>query len=74
MLINPLEVHEYETVKKAQRDNELLNLNGLGDRKPVVLLRRINALNDHPQTLKRAIYLSNVPARRSQHRYQSEFR
>ncbi|GFN86804.1 endonuclease-reverse transcriptase [Plakobranchus ocellatus] len=47
---------------QAQRDNELLNLNGLGDRKPTALLRKINALNEDPQSLKRALFLSNLPA------------
>ncbi|GFN92154.1 Gag-Pol polyprotein [Plakobranchus ocellatus] len=47
---------------QAQRDNELLNLNGLGDRKPTALLRKINALNDDPQSLKRALFLSNLPS------------
>ena len=44
VLLNPTEVNKYGNLKKtlikvfgksqAQRDNELLNLNGLGDRKP----------------------------------------
>ena len=72
VLLNPPEVNKYENLKKAlikafgksqaQRANELLNLNGLGDRKPTALLRRINALNDDPQTLKRTLFLSNLPA------------
>ena len=72
VLVSPPEAEKYATLKKAlikafgksqaQRDRELLNLNGLGDRKPTALLRRINALNDDPQTLKRALFLSNLPA------------
>ena len=72
VLVSPPEAEKYTTLKKAlikafgkfqaQRDSELLNLNGLGDRKPTALLRKINALNDDPQTLKRALFLSNLPA------------
>ncbi|GFR88953.1 transposon Ty3-I Gag-Pol polyprotein [Elysia marginata] len=70
VLLNPPDTNKYITIKtallkafgksQAQRDNELLNLNGLGDRKPTALLRKINALNDDPQTLKRALFLSNL--------------
>ena len=69
VLVSPPEAEKYTTLKKAlikafgksqaQRDSELLN--GLGDRKPTALLRKINALNDDPQTLKRALFLSNLP-------------
>ncbi|GFR65343.1 transposon Ty3-G Gag-Pol polyprotein [Elysia marginata] len=69
-LVNPPDTNKHITIKtallkafgksQAQRDSELLNLNGLGDRKPTALLRKINALNDDPQTLKRALFLSNL--------------
>ena len=72
VLVNPFQTDKYHSLKCAlikafdksqtQRDYELLNLNGLGDRKPTALLRKINALNDDPQTLKRALFLSNLPA------------
>ncbi|GFR65672.1 transposon Ty3-G Gag-Pol polyprotein [Elysia marginata] len=72
VLVNPPDTNKYITIKtallkafgksQAQRDSELLNLNGLGDRKPTALLRKINALNDDPQTLKRALFLSNLPS------------
>lgn len=72
ILVSPPETEKYTTLKKAlikafgksqaQRDIELLNLNGLGDRKPTALLRKINSLNDDPQTLKRALFLSNLPS------------
>lgn len=72
VLLSPPESGKYIKLKRAlikafgksqaQRDSELLNLNGLGDRKPTALLRKINALNDDPQTLKRALFLSNLPA------------
>ena len=71
ILVNPPDANKYSVLKRAllkafgksqaQRDNELLNLNGLGDRKPTALLRKINALNDGPQSLKRALFLSNLP-------------
>ena len=71
VLVNPPDANKYSVLKRAllkafgksqaQRDNELLNLNGLGDRKPTALLRKINALNDDPQSLKRALFLSNLP-------------
>ena len=39
-----------------------MNLNGLGDRRPTALLCKINALNDDPRTLKRALFLANLPS------------
>ena len=70
-LVNRPAEGRYESLKKAlikvfgksqaQRDNELLNLNGLGDKNPTALLRKINSLNDDPKTLKRAFFLSNLP-------------
>ena len=72
ILINPITEDKYNTLKKvliktfgksqAQKDTELLNLNGLGDKCPTALLRKINALNDDPQTLKRALFLANLPS------------
>lgn len=71
ILINPPTDDKYNTLKnaliktfgksQAQKDAELLNLNGLGDKRPTALLRKINALNDDPQTLKRALFLANLP-------------
>ena len=70
-LINPPETEKYTNLKKnlinafgksqTQRDSELLNLIGLGDRKPTALLRKINSLNDDPATLKRGLFLSSIP-------------
>ncbi|GFS18578.1 transposon Ty3-G Gag-Pol polyprotein [Elysia marginata] len=72
VLVKPPDADDKATLKKAlikafgksqaQRDSELLNLNGLGDRKRTVLIRKINAPNDDPQTSKRALFLSNLPA------------
>lgn len=71
ILIHPPSTEKYATLRKAlittfgksqvQKDIELLNLNGLGDKRPTALLRRINALNADPQTLKRALFLTNLP-------------
>ncbi|GFR95416.1 transposon Ty3-G Gag-Pol polyprotein [Elysia marginata] len=72
VLLNPPTENKYEHLKAAllktfgksqtQKDAELLNIAGLGDRKPSALLRRINALNDDPRTLKRALFLANLPS------------
>ena len=58
VLLNPPAMNKYDTLKRAliktfgksqaQKDAELLNLNGLGDRRPTALMRKINALNDDP--------------------------
>ena len=71
LLINPPDNNKYLTLKQAlikafgksqaQKDAELLNFGGLGDRRPTALLRKINALNDDPITLKRALFLLNLP-------------
>ncbi|KAK7502996.1 hypothetical protein BaRGS_00005622 [Batillaria attramentaria] len=47
---------------QAQKDAELLNLHGLGDKRRTALLRKINALSDDPKTLKRALFLANLPS------------
>ena len=74
---NPLlSIHQlrtkYNTLKKAliktfgksqaKKNAELLNLNGLGDKRPTALLRKTNALNGDPQTLKHALFLANLPS------------
>ncbi|GFN76526.1 transposon ty3-g Gag-Pol polyprotein [Plakobranchus ocellatus] len=65
VLVNPPDADRYATLKntlikafgksQAQRDSELLNLNGLGDKKPAGLLRKINALNDDPPNFKEGV-------------------
>eukprot|EP00745_Piridium_sociabile_P020648 TRINITY_DN31880_c1_g1_i1.p1 TRINITY_DN31880_c1_g1~~TRINITY_DN31880_c1_g1_i1.p1 ORF type:complete len:285 (+),score=53.29 TRINITY_DN31880_c1_g1_i1:183-1037(+) len=72
ILINPPTDDKYYTLKNAliktfgksqnQKDAELLNLHGLCDKRPTALLRKINALNNDPQTLKRALFLANLPS------------
>ena len=46
---------------QAEKDQELLNLNGLGDRKPSELLQHMNNLNADPETLFKAMFFSQLP-------------
>jgi hypothetical protein len=46
---------------QAAKDQELLNLNGLGDRKPSELLQHMRNLNVDPNTLFRALFLAQLP-------------
>ena len=46
---------------QAEKDQELLNLNGLGDRKPSELLQHMNNLNADPKTLFKALFLAQLP-------------
>jgi hypothetical protein len=71
VILHPPATDKFEAIKQAlikafgktqcQKDAELLSMNGLGDRKPTALLRHINSLNDDPETLKRALFLMNLP-------------
>ena len=71
-LIHPPNDDKYNTLKNAliniygksqlQKDCELLSLDGLGDRQPSALMRKIEALNDDPKTPKRALFLANLPS------------
>ena len=72
ILIHPPNDDKYNNLKNAliniygksqlQKDFELLSLDGLGDRRPSALMRKIEALNDDPKTLKRALFLANLPS------------
>ena len=72
ILLNPPTTGKYESLKNElnktfgksqfERDSEFLNISSLGDRRPSALLRKINALNNDPQTLKHAIFLANLPS------------
>lgn len=72
VLLNPPLTNRYDALKKTlvktfgrsqvMKDIELLNLQGLGDKRPTALLRKIEALNDDPGTLKRALFLVNLPS------------
>ena len=71
VLENPPPVGKYDRLKSAllnayeatqlQKDQELLNLNGLGDRKPSELLQHMWSLNHDPVTLFRALFLNQLP-------------
>ena len=71
IILNPPANNKYDALKvalirafgksQAQKDRDLLNLNGLGDRRPTALLRHINSLNADPATLKRALFLAQLP-------------
>ena len=46
---------------QAQKDQEILNINGLGDKKPSELLQHIQNLNADPKTLVKALFLAQLP-------------
>ena len=70
-ILHPPEDTPYDAIKKAlikafgksqsQKDQELLNLNGLGDRKPTALLQHMQNLNADPKTLFKALFLAQMP-------------
>lgn len=72
VLLTPPDVDRYGTIKRAllgafgksqaQKDAELLSLTGLGDKKPTALLRQIRSLNSDAETLRRALFLAQLPA------------
>ena len=47
---------------QAEKDQELLNLNGMGDKKPSELLQHMRNLNVDPETLFRALFLAQLPS------------
>ncbi|GFS23889.1 retrovirus-related Pol polyprotein [Elysia marginata] len=71
VLENPSPVGKYDSLKSAllnayeatqlKKDQELLNLNGLGDRKPSELLQHMRSLNHDSVTLSRALFLNQLP-------------
>ena len=46
---------------QAEKDQTLLGLNGLGDRKPSELLQHMQNLNADPATLFKALFLAQLP-------------
>ena len=70
-ILAPPMTDKYKALKEAlikafgktqtQKDNELLSLSGLGDKKPSALLRHIRSLNADPETLLRALFLAQLP-------------
>ena len=71
VLLNPPAEGKYNALKiallnafgksQAQKDAELLNISGLGDRSPTALLRKIESLNNNADTLRRAFFLAQLP-------------
>ena len=64
---NPYEAIKAAPVKAfgrtlAEKDQELLNLNGLGDKKPSELLQHMKNLNADPNTLFKALFLAQLPS------------
>ena len=47
---------------QAEKDQELLHLNGLGDKKPSELLQHMQNLNVDPATLFKALFLAQLPS------------
>ena len=46
---------------EAEKDQELLNLNVMGDKKPSKLLQHMRNLNVDPNTLFKALFLAQLP-------------
>ena len=71
ILENPPGSNKFQSLKSAlltafeptqfQKDNELLNLNGLGDRTPSELLQHMKSLNKNPETLFKTLFLNQLP-------------
>ena len=71
IILNPPE-NPYDSLKQAlvrafsktqpEKDQELLNLNGLGDKKPSELLQHMRNLNVDPKTLFKALFLAQLPS------------
>ena len=71
IILNPSPTVPYDELKaaliaafrktQAQKDQELLDLNGLGDRKPSELFQHMLNLNADPQSLFKALFLAQLP-------------
>ena len=71
ILSNPPAQRKYEAIKTAllsafeptqfQKDSSLLQLNGLGDRRPSELLQYMRSMNTDPSTLFRCLFLHQLP-------------
>ena len=72
VLLNPPEQGKYNALKTAllnafgksqlQKDAELINISGLGDKKPSAFLRYLESLNNDANTLRRAFFLAQLPS------------
>ena len=66
VLLHSPAANKYDAIKEAllgafgktqaQKDAELLNISGLGDRTPSALLRKLESLNNNADTLRRAFF------------------
>lgn len=71
-ILHPPDNNKYDGLKASlidafgqsqmAKDIALLNLGGLGDRKPTSLLRYMKSLNSDPATLFKACFLQHLPA------------
>ncbi len=71
IILNPSETVPYDELKEAliaafgktqaQKDQELLELNGLGDRKPSELYQYMLNMNAEPKSLFKALFLAQLP-------------
>ena len=71
ILLHPPTENKYTAIKaallaafsksQAEKDAELLSLSGLGDKKPSAVLRKIRSLNSDAETLRRAVFLNQLP-------------
>ena len=72
VLLNPPEQGKYNALKTAllnafgksqlQKDAELINISGLGDKKPSAFLRYLESLNNDADTLRRVFFLAQLPS------------
>ena len=72
VLLHPPAANKYDAIKEAllgafgktqaQKNAELFNISGLGDRTPSTLLRKLESLNNNADTLRRAFFfLAQLP-------------
>ena len=47
---------------QLQKDAELIDISGLGDKKPSAFLRYLESLNNDADTLRRAFFLAQLPS------------
>ena len=72
IILSPPEENPYDELKQAlievfgksqaEKDQEILDFNGLGDKKPSELLQQMNNLNADPKTLFKAFFLAQLPS------------
>ncbi len=72
IILSPPQENPYDELKKtltdifgksqAEKDQEILDFNGLGDKKPSELLQHMLNLNADPKTLFKAFFLAQLPS------------